>query len=96
MDIALVKQFEADGKAFIDKAISGLKTLQGFESVQHIEDAFPAAKHLAERLLGAIPVIGQVEAIADAMVAAYAFAEAIGLKGMDANEMASHEDWHTE
>ena len=89
MSVESIQQYEAAAKAFLDKAVAGLKALQGFETVQHVEDAFPAAKHLAERLLAAVPIVGEVENIADALTAAYAFAQLFGIKPEDANQMAA-------
>ena len=87
-----IKALEADAKAMLDKAIAGLKAVQGFESVKHLEDAFPAAKHLAERLLSAVPIISELEEVADVLAAGYAFAQAIGLKPMDANDIAKADE----
>ena len=91
MDAQLLKQYEEDGKAFFDKIIAGIKFVQANETAQLVEGAIPEVKALFERLAGFVPLVGEVEGIADTLVAVYTFAEAFGIKGMDANEMALHE-----
>lgn len=91
MDIATLKSLESTAKGVLDHIVATFKTIESTATAQAIEAASPEIKKLAERALAAIPVIGQIEGAIEGLTAAYALAQALGLKPMDANEMAAQE-----
>lgn len=74
-------------KPYLDKAVAGLKAVQANPTIQQIEERFPAAAHLAARVIGVLP--GAAEVINDIdLVARYGpllleFSEVAGIKPME-------------
>lgn len=86
-----LKALEQEAEGFLAKVTDGLKIAQSSAAVQKIADEFPAAKALLENAIGAVPVLGEIEAGAKALIALYTLGAAFGMKPMDANQMAEDE-----
>lgn len=81
------KKLEEEAKVVLSRVASAILAVQANPTVQAIEEKWPAAKHLAADIVGALEYIGPFEIGLDMLVEYgplfYAFAKAVDLKPAD-------------